>query len=147
MPVYNEAKRAIYAGEMDLNLDDMRVILVMTNTTIDTQNDGIVNTANFTTLDEMDGAGYARQALANEAVNKDDANDRAEFDADDVAFGALSNGTRQIQGWLIHEHITNDASSVPLASADFSGPINPGGSSLTSTPTRSPRRWTTRWGN
>ena len=46
---YNEAKRAIAAGEIDLNADDIRVQLLMTNTTADTQNDGVVNINNSVT--------------------------------------------------------------------------------------------------
>jgi hypothetical protein len=114
---------------MDLNADDMRLLLLMTNTTGDTDVDSD-NTGSYT-LDEMDGANYARAALANEAVNTDDANDRAEFDADDVVFAALGNGTRQVQGALIHEHITNDAGSFPFVWSEFSSTINPGGSTLT----------------
>lgn len=125
----NIGKGRTWSGDMDLNADDMRILLCMTNTTADTDVDAD-NTSGYT-LDEFDGSGYARAALANEAVNIDDANDRAEFDADDVAFGALGNGTRAIQGYLIHEHITNDADSFPFVWGDFSGTITPGGSTFT----------------
>lgn len=128
--VFNNAKARTASGDMDLNSDDMRVVLCMTNTTTDTENDAIVNTSNFTTLDEMDGANYARQALVNEAVVVDDANDRAEFDADDVTINSLGNGTRQIQTILIHEHIVNDAGSFPFCVHDITT-INPGGANFT----------------
>jgi hypothetical protein len=127
--VKNIAKSRMMSADMDLNADDMRLILCMTNTTADTDVDAD-NTGTYT-LDEMDGANYARVALANEAVNTDDANDRAEFDADDVVFTALGNGTRQVQGALIHEFITNDAASFPLVFVEFAATINPGGSNLT----------------
>lgn len=127
--VKNIAKSRMMSADMDLNADDMRLLLLMTNTTADTDVDAD-NTSGYT-LDEMDGTNYARQALANEAVNTDDANDRAEFDADDVAIASLGNGTRQMQGALIHEHITNDAGSFPLCWVEFSGTINPGGSTFT----------------
>ena len=58
--IYNEFKRANMAGEIDLNADDIRVALVMTNTTVDTENDGMVNVDDFATLDECDGANYVR---------------------------------------------------------------------------------------
>jgi hypothetical protein len=127
--VKNIAKGRTWSADMDLNADDMRLILVMTNTTADTDVDAD-NTGTYT-LDEMDGTNYARQALANEAVNVDDTNDRAEFDADDVTINSLGNGTRQMQGYLIHEFITNDAASFPLVWNDFSTTINPGGSNFT----------------
>lgn len=126
--VKNIAKSRMMSGDMDLNLDDMRLIICMTNTTADTDVDAD-NTSGYT-LDEMDGTNYARQNLANEAVNTDDTNDRAEFDADDVSIASLGNGTRQAQGILIHEFITNDAGSFPLCWIDFSATINPGGSTL-----------------
>lgn len=129
--VYNEAKRAILAGEIDLNLDDIRVALVMTSTTIDTENDAKAFVADFTTLDEMDGANYVRKALASEAVNKDDANDRAEFDAADVTWTALGAGTRAMQGILVYKHVTTDADSIPIAYVEFSANINADGSNFT----------------
>ena len=133
--VYNEFKRASAAGEVDLDTggDDIRVALLMTNTTADTENDAIVTVANFTTLDEMDGSGYTSPgiALTNEAVNKDDTNDRAEFDADDVTWSSLGNGTRAVQGVLLYKFVTNLNSSLPIAFIEFSSNQNPGGSDFT----------------
>lgn len=118
--VYNEFKRASAAAEIDLDADDIRVALMMTNTTVDTENDGIVNLDDFSALDEFDGANYVRKALANEAVAKDDANDRADFSADNVTWTALGAGTRAIAGVLVYYHNTDDASSVPIAWIEFS---------------------------
>lgn len=118
--VYNEAKRGIAAGEIDLNADDIRVVLLMANTTCDTENDGITTVSGFTTLDECDATGYSRQALTGEAVNKDDANDRAEFDANDASFAGLGgDATRDYAGVLVYKHVTNDADSVPIAFIQF----------------------------
>lgn len=129
--VKNIAKSRMMSGDMDLNTDDMRLFACMTNTTFDTDID-TDNTGSYT-LDEMDGTNYARVTLANEAVNTDDTNDRGEFDADDVSWTSLGNGTRQMQGVGIHEFITNDAGSFPLCWVEFSGTINPGGSNMTIT--------------
>ncbi|MGF2075644.1 hypothetical protein, partial [Enterococcus casseliflavus] len=74
---------------------------------------------------------YARKTCDNQTVSTDDANDRAEFDCDDFVWSSLGNGTRQVQGMGVHEFITNDAGSFPLAWVEFSGTINPGGSTLT----------------
>ncbi len=128
--VKNIAKSRMMSALMDLDEagDDMRLLICMTNTTADTDIDAD-NTSGYT-LDEMDGANYSRQALANQVVGTDDTNDRAEFDADDVTINSLGNGTRQMQGFLIHEHITNDAGSFPLCWGDFSSTINPGGSNF-----------------
>src|SRR5687767_42349 len=129
--LFNRAKVRTWSGDMDLNGDDIRILLLMTNTTADTQNDGVTQTSDITTLDEDDGANYVRVALANEAVNLDDANDRAEFDSDDPSWTALGNGTRQIQGALIHEHVTSDALSFPTVWVEFPATVNPGGSTFT----------------
>lgn len=117
---YNEAKRALLQGEIDLATDDIRVILVMSNTTADTEQD--VNTiSGITTLDECDGANYARKSLANEAVSEGAG--KAIFDADDSVWSALgTSGTgRQVVAALVYKHVTNDADSVPLCYLDGTG--------------------------
>lgn len=118
--VKNEAKRRLLAGDLDLNADDIRVRLHMTNTTVDTENDAIVNLDDFTTLDTQDGSGYVDKALANETVAKDDANDRGNFSADNVTWSSLGAGTRGVAGLLLYEFITNDAGSFPIAWVEFS---------------------------
>jgi hypothetical protein len=129
--IYNEAKRAFAEGEIDLGADDIRVLLVMSNTTADTEDDK--NTIDgFTTLDEYDGANYARKALANEVVNEDAANDRAEFDADDVTWSALGAGTRQCQAAIVYKHVNDDSDSVPIAFIDTGGfPFDGNGGDVT----------------
>jgi hypothetical protein len=131
--VYTPAKTALLNGDLDFAVHDIRLLAVMTNTTADTDQD-VQNIADITTLDEFDGSGYARQALAGEAVNEDAANNRAEFDATDVAFGALGNGTRAIQGFVLYRHVTNDADAVLIAFIDNAGSsyaLNPGGATVT----------------
>lgn len=118
---FNEAARGVFAGEIDLNADDIRIALLSTNTTADTENDAITTVDGITTLDEFDGANYVRKALANEAVNKDDTNDRAEFDADDVTWTSLGAGTRSVAGILVYKHVTNDTDSIPIAWVEVSG--------------------------
>ena len=129
--VYNEFKRASAAGEIDLNADDIRIALLMTNTTADTENDGKTFISDFTTLDEFDGSGYVRKALANEAVNLDDPNDRAEFDADDVTFTALGAGTRSVQGVLLYKEGASDAARRIIAWLEFATVKTPDGSDFT----------------
>lgn len=130
--VYNYAKQKLWSGQIDLDTDDLRMLLVMTSNTADTEDD-VQFISGFTLLDEFNGAGYARQALANEAVNADVANARAEFDADDVAFGALSNGTRSLQGVVIFKFVTNDTDSIPICylANQTIGNFNPGGATIT----------------
>lgn len=109
---------------------DYRVRLLMTNTTADTQNN-IATLSAYTTIDSFDGSGASSPALTGEAVNVDAANNRVELDADDVAFGALGNGTRAIQGILVFDFNTNDADSVPLVFLQFAASLNPAGGTVT----------------
>ena len=128
---YNEAKRALAEGELDLVDNTLQVMLVMTNTTVDTEDD--VNTlSGFTTLDEYDGANYARGTIANLAIAEDTANDRAEIDGDNQVFASLGAGTRQCQAAVIFKFVTNDSDSVPIAYYDTGGfPFDGTGSNVT----------------
>lgn len=119
--VYTPAKSKLLSGDLDLNLHDIRVLLCMTNTTADTDQDAAVIT-DITTLDEFDGANYVIIALANEAVNTDAANNRAEFDADDISWTALGAGTRQAAGMLVKRHVDGTAANdIPIAWIDTGG--------------------------
>jgi len=128
--IYNEFKRASAAGEIDLNADDIRVALVMSNTTCDTENAGITVLSDFTTLDECDGANYVRKALDSEAVNKDDANNRAEFDATDVTWTALGASTRTVPGALVFKFVSDDDDSIPIAYVELPTALTPDGSNF-----------------
>lgn len=120
---YNVAKEALLKGTIDFSSDDIRVVPVMSNTTCDTENDGIATCANFTTLDEFDGSSYTSGgiALTSEAVAIDAANDRAEFDAADVTGLSYGDGTRQIAGLLLIKFVTALSSSIPIAYIDSGG--------------------------
>lgn len=127
---YTPAKAEIAKGNIDFVNDDIRVALVMTNTTADTEEDTALMNG-FTTLDEFDGANYARIALASQAVNQDDANDRAEFDANDITFSALGAGTRNAQAAIVYKHVTDDTDSIPIAYIDTGGfPFAPNGNDV-----------------
>lgn len=118
--VYTPAKTFFFRGQLDLREagNDIRALLVMTSTTVHTQED-VATIAGFTTLDEMNGAGYVRKALANQAVNEDDPNNRGEFDADDVTWSALGAGTRSVKGVLIFKFVATDADHIPIAFFEF----------------------------
>ena len=72
----NSALVRLLTGDIDLNADDIRARLCMTNTTCDTEIDAINDLADYTTIDPADATGYADVALASEAVTADDTNDR-----------------------------------------------------------------------
>lgn len=123
----NDVFRALMSGELDLHTsgDDIRLMLLMTNTTADTQVDAVPNPADYTTLDECDDTSYARQALASEAVTADDTDDEGVFDATDASFTSLDgNSTRDIQGALLYKHVDGtDANDINIAFIDFTSDI------------------------
>lgn len=132
--VYNEFKRASAAAEMDLDAggDDIRVRLEMNLTTMDTENDGKVNIADFTTKDICDGANYVDKALESEVITKDDPNDRAEFDATDVTWTALGAGTRATVGALIYKYVDGtEANDLIIAWVEFASPVTHDGTDFT----------------
>lgn len=132
--VYNNAMLESWTGVTNFTegQNDIRVALLMTNTTADTEEE-VTTVSGFTTLDEMDGVNYVRKTLASQAVAIDTANDRVEFDHEDLTWTALGNGTRAIQGMLYIRQVTNDTDSVPYTFTQFSSNQNPGGSDFTVT--------------
>lgn len=116
---------------MDLDGGTFKADLLMTNTTCDTENDGIDTNTEFTTPDVCDGANYVTKTLSTLTVTTVDASDLAKWVADDLTWTALGAGTRQIQGVLIYKYISNFASSVPIAFIQFSSNKTADGSNFT----------------
>ena len=132
---YDHAKPLL--GPALLKIDgthDLRLILVMTDTTAHTEFDKATIDA-FTALDEYDGGGYARVALSGEAWTKDALNRRSELDASDAVFASLGVGNRKCQGAILYRHVTDDSDSVPVAWYDEGGlfPFNGDGTDFTLT--------------
>lgn len=129
---YTPAKERAAKGDLDFDEagHDIRVMLCMTNTTADTDQDAATLSA-VTTLDEYDGTGYSRQALAAQVVNRDDTNNRAEITATSpISFGAtVGAGTRSAAGALVYRHVDGTAANdQPIAWIDTGGfPVNGGG--------------------
>lgn len=121
----NSALVRLLNGGIDLDTDDIRARLCMTNTTCDTEVDAINDLADYTTIDPADATGYADVALASEAVAADDANNRAEFDAADISFTGLGgNASRAYQGVLLYKRVDGtNANDLPLCFIDFTSDI------------------------
>jgi hypothetical protein len=117
-------------GTADWDAQDIRFILCMTNTTADTDRDAGSLSA-IGTMDEYDGAGYARAALAAELTTRDDPNNRTELGGTSpVSFGAaVAPGTRQAAGHVIYRFVDgNPANDLPIAWVDTGGyPLAGGG--------------------
>ena len=131
---YTYGKLQIMNGAIDLSSDDIRIMLVMTNSTADTDQD-VDFIDQIGTLDEMDDVSYVRKALASEATAVDNPNNRAEFTSDPVTWAALGAGTRNVLGAVIFKFVTNDADSILLAYIDTGGfPFAATGADVTITP-------------
>lgn len=115
--VYTPAKAKLLSGGINLNVDDIRLLLVMSNTTCDTEEDTEF-IALFTTLDECNGANYVRKALAGEIVTADLVNNRGKFSADPVTWAALGVGTRQNVAIVLYKHVGTDTVNLPIAYID-----------------------------
>lgn len=133
---YTNALQKGFTGVLDLQESglDVRVILVMTNTTADTEEDTDF-IGNFSTLDECDGTNYARQQCASQTVTQDNTNDRSEFSHNVITWSSLGAGTRQNQAAIYYAHVTNDTDSYPLFYIDSGGfPFDGNGGDVTLTP-------------
>lgn len=123
--IYNNALKGLMDGSLDLDTDDIRAKLLMTNTTADTEIDAISNVSDITTLDLADSTGYADIDMASLAVTADDDNDRAEFDAANLSFTGLGgDATRDYQGVLFYKYVDGtDANDIPITFIDFTANI------------------------
>ncbi len=144
--MYTPEKERLMEGNANYleGQDDIRAILVMTNSTAATDQDAtnLSGAGDITTLDEFDGSGYTNHAgggnpLDTQAVTQDTATNRAEFDAANEAFGALSaSGTgRSILGMVLYRHVdgttANDTVVAWIDTGGFPFPAN--GSTVTVT--------------
>lgn len=129
--IYDEMKYQALRGAVALQSDDVRLLLVMSNSTADT--DLTAQTiAGITTLDECDAAGYARVTLTSLTVSRDGSGHRGYFDAADASFANLAAGTRQVKGMVLIQWKGSLNASVPLAYFDTPGfPFWGNGSTMT----------------
>jgi hypothetical protein len=118
--VYTPAKTKVLNAALNFATQDFRIILVMTNSTADTDQD-LEFVGSIGTLDEYDGATYARITLAGETVTEDPGNNRAEFSANNISWATLGAGTRQALGMILYRFVTNDADSPLVAWIDTGG--------------------------
>lgn len=118
--VYTPAKyQLLLSGLASFASGDFRLIAVMANSTADVDEDAQF-VSNISVLDEFNGSGYSRAVLAGKSVTQDDPNDLAYFDATNVSWSSLGPGTRQIKGFVLYQHVTNDSDSRVIGYYDGS---------------------------
>lgn len=111
---YNRAKRNFFLGDIHLDTDDIRSLLLTGSLTINPDHATVAAVLAANT--EASDASYARVACTGEAVTQNDTDNRAEFDINDLDYGALDNETPTAV--LIYQHVTNDSDSVPISIHD-----------------------------
>jgi hypothetical protein len=117
--VYNEAKKQILNGSIDLDTSTIKVMLVKSTYTANADHAAIDDgTADDPKSHELTVSGYARQTLANRSVASDVTNDFAYLDADDTVFTALATG-EMIGGAIILKDSGVDTTSIPIAFYDL----------------------------
>lgn len=118
--VYTPAKVLLATAQLDLSSVDIRALLVMSSSSAAAETNA-PTIAFFSTLDEYDGASYARQMLTGIAVNEDDSNARAELMTNPITWPTLGAGTRQATAMILFRFVTDDSDSVPIAYVDDGG--------------------------
>lgn len=135
--IFPQAKLKLVTGDAAAKLNgDIRLLLAMTNNTIDdTIDDSIEFLGDITDLDEHDGSGYARLQLATATptVAIDNTRDSVKLTcASDPVFASLGAGTRSVAGVLFYWNVLgDDAQSIPFIWAPYTTPRNPDGSNFT----------------
>lgn len=126
--MYNAGVLCILQKAIDANALDLRARLVMTNTTVDTENDAKDHLDDFTTMDTHDGSGYVEKTCASIAVAVDDTNGGATLDFADITWSSLGAGTRSIEGVLIyHQDSAADSGRIPILFFDTANVASNGG--------------------
>lgn len=134
---YNQGRTDIGDGTIDFLTQTIKIMLV-TSSYVANKNDQFVEEgANDANEHELSGTGYTagfagsgRKTLATKAVNKDDPNDRDEWDADDITWTGIDAGTAAAA--IMYFHNTADTDSVLIAYIDSGGfPIVTNGGDLT----------------
>lgn len=126
--LYQNGIKLILDRTIDLASDTIKVMLLGTGYTPDPDHVYVSDIV----ANEVSGTGYTggyggsgRKALASKTIGKDDTNNRANFDAADVSFGALDVGT--IGFAAVFKEITSDAASPLICLIDVANLATNGG--------------------
>lgn len=100
-----------------LAAEDIRAILLDASSTVASEEDAdFIN--DFTTLGEVVGTGYSRQALTGETRTVVEASDLIQYSADNLgaSWGAIDVGN--VAALLLYKHVTDDTDSIPWIHID-----------------------------
>ncbi len=131
--IYNRAKKQWLAGELDLDGQTIKAMLVNASYSYNPDH----NLVSQVSANEVSGTGYTggfagsgRKTLTSVVVAQDDTNDRGYLDAADLTWSAINVG--QVGGLILYRHNTSDSDSVLIAFIDTgaSFPITTNGGDL-----------------
>lgn len=119
--IYNYGKGEILKGNIDLLTDDIYVALVTSSYTPDKDaHENFDDINNEVSGEGYDADGkeltYTGMSGQSNAVSIDDANDRAEFDADDVTWAS---STITARAAILYKYTGMDSTSTLIAYIDF----------------------------
>lgn len=111
--IYTPALALLGKG-INLQTDDIRVLIVMANSTAGAEPDSEF-IADFSVLDEFNGTSYTRQVLTTKSMSPDLINDRGKFTSDSITFTTIGVGSRAGIALVFFKRVTNDSDSPVIA--------------------------------
>jgi len=129
--LYQNGVMKTFEGDLDWETANLDSLLLMNNTTADTEPDA--DTVNdFSTLDECDATGYAHEDITNPAVSADDADNEMVWTSDNHVWSGLGgDATRDYQGCLIVQYVDGGTGDIPLLFCDWSSDVTSAATQVT----------------
>ena len=116
MIIYTAGITAQANGTVSLLANTLKGLLINSTSTIPTQNEETISTlADFTTLGELSGTGYARASVTGLTITKDTVNKRAVWTWTPVLFSALNPNNGTVKGFLLFD----DSTQIPILFDSF----------------------------
>lgn len=107
--IYTKFLELVAKNDLDWETVVLRAMLERSTSTYSPDKDHD-DRGDLTGFVEISVGSYARRTLANAAVNLNDAADRVELDADDLAFGNLESG-QTVKALVIYQQVGGDDST------------------------------------
>lgn len=123
--MYNEGNQSIIDRDIDLAANTIKAMLV-NSTYTPNKDDQFIDTGGASDAVDARLSGTTDQTLANKAIGKDDTNDFAYFDADDVVFSAVTTGQTAV-GVVIYKDTGTPTTSKLIAYLDITDTPTNGG--------------------
>src|SRR5574343_413490 len=128
--VFQNGLMKTFEGDVDWETGNLDALLLMTNTTADTNPDA--DTCADLTLDECDATGYAHEDITSPAVSADDTDNEMVWTSDNWVWSGLSgDGTGDYQGALVVLYVDGGDADIPLLFVDFSSDITSAATQVT----------------